>query len=443
MRVPALGFRYGPVVCLALPLIVLFPAVTRAADQKPPAAPEKRVAAATCVTGTASLLRREAPDKPWQLVKDNEEVFTGDELLGGIAGAVDSKNGAVRLIVVGDVDGRAPLPVLGTAFVLHEAKDVDLDFTLLRGRVRLINLKKASAAKVRFRVRDFVSEVTLTEPGTTLSAEIYGIWPRGVPFRKEPKAGEEPSLAWTLLAVKGEIDMKGPQRQFALKSPPGLAVMEGDTSADPEPSAAYLKELPAWAPEKLSDMANTERGKKIEAVILRWRKHAAEKGLEPALNGLLASNDPLERRFGILMLGATDNLQRLGDVLKETKHQDVWDAAIVAMRHWIGRGPGYDQRLYHGLIEKAKYPPREAEAVLELLHSFGDDELARPETYQVLISYLGSDRMSLRQLAYWHLYRLVPAGRKIGYDPMAPKAQRDAAIKEWRKLELPPKSGEK
>jgi hypothetical protein len=441
MRVPALGFRYGLVVCLALPLIVLFPAATRAADDKP-AAPEKRVAAATCVTGTASLLQREAPDKPWQLVKDREEVFTGDELLGGIAGAVDSKNGAVRLIVVGDVDGRAPLPVLETAFVLHEPKDVDLDFTLLRGRVRLINLKKSGPAKVKFRVRQFVGEATLTEPGTTLSAEIYGIWPRGVPFRKEPKAGEEPSLAWTLLAVKGEIDMKGPRRQFALKSPPGLAVMDGDTSTDPEPSAAYLKELPTWAPEKISDMANTERGKKVEAVILRWRKQAAEKGLGPSLDALLASDDPLDRRFGVLMLAAMDDLQRLGDVLKDTKHQDVWDAAIVAARHWIGRGPGQDQKLYKALLTR-QYSPREAEGFMELLHSFGDDELARPETYQVLISYLGSDRMSLRQLAYWHLYRLVPDGRKIGYDPMASKEQRDAAIKEWRKVEVPPKSREK
>ena len=140
------------------------------------------------------------------------------------------------------------------------------------------------------------------------------------------------------------------------------------------------------------------------------------------------------------MLGATDDLQRLGDVLRDTKHQDVWDAAIIAVRHWIGRGPGQDQRLYNGLIAR-KYSPREAKAMLELLHSFGDELLARPETYQMLINYLGSERTSLRELAYWHLSRLVPGGKALGYDPLAPKEQRDAAIKEWRKLELPPKSG--
>jgi hypothetical protein len=438
MLAPSLGSRPGLVLAGIL-LSLLVPGV-RAADDKP-AAPEKRVAVATCVTDTASLARREAPGKPWEIIKEGEEVFTGDELLGGIAAAVDSKDGAVRLIVVGDVDGRAPLPVLETVFVLHEPKDADLSATLDRGRIRLVNLKKAGAAKVKVRACQKDVEVTLTEPGATVSLEVYGRWPRGVPFRKEPKPGEEPVQAWTVVAIKGEIDIKAPQREYRLKSPPGLAVLEGDSAQDSPPAAAFLQELPAWAPEHISDLSSTELGKKKEAVILRWRKSAAEKGMGPALDALLASDDPLERRFGILMLGATDDLQRLGEVLQQTKHQDVWDAAIIAVRHWIGRGPGMDQRLYKGLMEKGKYSPREAEAMLELLHSFGDEDLARPETYQVLINYLGSERTSLRELAYWHLSRLVPAGKAFGYDPLAPKEQRDAAIKAWRKLELPPKSG--
>jgi hypothetical protein len=437
MRVPCLGLRSGLVASLALLLTAPVLPAARAADDKPGNAPEKRVAAGTCVTATASLLRREGPGKPWQVVKEGEEVFTGDELLGGIAAAVDSKDGAVRLVVVGDVDGRAPLPVLETVFVLHEPKDANLDVTLERGRIRLINLKKDGAAKVNLRVRQAEVEITLTEPGATVSLELYGRWPRGVPFRKDPKPGEEPVQAWTVVAIKGEVEIKGPRAERRLKAPPGLAVLEGDSSQDTPPSAAFLKELPAWAPEHISDMGSTELGKKKEAVILRWRKQAAEKGLGPAMDALLASDDPLERRFGVLMLGATDDLQRLGDLLRETKHQDVWDAAIIAVRHWIGRGPGQDQKLYNRLIER-KYSPREAEGFLELLHSFGDEELTRPETYQMLINYLGSERTSLRELTYWHLYRLAPAGRKFGYDPLAPKEQRDAAIKEWRKLELPP-----
>jgi hypothetical protein len=435
MRLPSLRSWPGGIVCLLAALIALPVPAARSADDKPGA--EKRVAAATCVTGTGSLLRREGPDKPWQLVKDGEQIFTGDEVMGGVDGAVDSLDGAVRLIVVGDVDGRAPLPVLETAYVLHAPGDADLSLTLLRGRIRLINLKKSGAARVKVRVHGTDAEVTLNEPGATLSMEIYGRWPRGVPYRKEPKAGEEPAIAFTLIAIKGEIDLKGPRRQITLKAPPGLAMLDGDTLADQEPAAAYLQELPAWAPEHLSDMGSTELGKKKLERMAEFRKLATDRGLSAALDQFLASDDPLRRRYAVLLLVAMDDLPRLADVLRATTHQDVWDTAIIALRNWIGRGPGQDQKLYAGLIEKGKFTPREAEATMELLHSFGSEDLRRPETYQMLINYLGSERPTVRQLAYWHLYRLMPAGRSIGYDPMAPKEKRDAAIKEWRKLPLP------
>jgi hypothetical protein len=426
---------------LALPLLAL---PVRAGADKPAPPPEKRVVAGTCVTDTGSLLRREAPGKPWQIVKENEKVYTGDLLLGGHDGAVDSLNGAVRAIIVGDVDGRSPLPVIETAFVLHEAKDVDLDLSLERGRIRLINLKTEGAAKVRIRVHDRGGEVTLTEPGATLSVEIYGRWPRGVPFRKEPKEGEAPAVLFNLLAINGQMDLKSPRWQLKLKAPPGHALVEGDTLDDREPAVVFLKELPPWAPERLADLGTSESGKKLLATRARFRQLALEKGISAATDEMLHSDDIAARHFAILVLVATDDLERLGDVLKTTTHQDVWETAIVALRNWIGRGPGQDQKLYHGLIEKAKVPPREAESILELLHSFGDEELTHPAVYQALINYLGSDRTSLRELAYWHLQRLVPAGRKIGYDPLASKEKRDAAIKAWHKLvppgELPPRS---
>jgi hypothetical protein len=425
---------------LVLPLLALS---ARAADDKPAAAPP-RGPAAVCVSDTASLLRREG-DKPWQVVKEHEELMTGDLYIGGNAAAVDSKDGGVRLIVVGDLDAISPLAILESAFVLNPAKDVDLDVTVERGRIRLLNLKKEGPAKVRVHVRQRNVEVTLNEPGATLSVEIYGRWPRGVAFSKEPRPGEQPAILFTVLAIKGDIDLQGPNRHLQLRSPPGPALLEGDSLGDPEPAVAFLKELPPWAPERLADLGHSERGQKVQAIVAAWRKDAAEKGFAQAVEDLLHSDDPMARRLGIILLAATDNHDRIGELLKTTTHQDVWDTTIIVMRNWIGRGPGQDQKLYQVLVEKNKIPPKEAEGILQLLHSFGDEELSHPEIYEVLINYLGSERTSLRQLAYWHLQRLVPAGRKIAYEPLAPKEKRDAAVKEWRKLippgQMPPKSG--
>jgi hypothetical protein len=431
------GPRPRLLIWLALPLLAL-PA--RAADKAEP-----RVVAGTAVTETATLLRREAPDKPWQVVKEGEELFTGDEIMGGAAGALDTKDGAVRLIVVGDVDLTSPIPILETAFVLHEAKGANLDFSFERGRVRLINLKKDGAAHVRLRVREKQFEFTLADPGTTVSLELFSRWPRGVPFTKEPKPGQEPAQLWSVVVVKGTIHLKGATRQLTLQAPPGPALLMGDSLGNPEPAVETLKELPPWCPEHLSDLGTTERGKKILALAARWRKQAIEKGVAEATAGYLHSDDPLERRLAVLWLAATDNLEQLGEVLRNTKHQDVWDAGILALRNWIGRDAGQDQKLYKGLTDRVKLTPAEAAGVLDLLHTFGNEDLSRPETYQVLINYLGSERVSLRELAHWHLQRLVPGGDKIGYEPLAPKEQRDAAIKEWRKLvpagQLPPKRG--
>jgi hypothetical protein len=136
-------------------------------------------------------------------------------------------------------------------------------------------------------------------------------------------------------------------------------------------------------------------------------------------------------------MGAMDNLRGLAMVLAASKHPDTWDHGVRALRHWIGRGPGQDQKLYDALIKEGKFSELEAETVLQLLHSFGEDQLTKPELYEVLIDFLEHDRLAIRGLAHWHLYRLVPDGRKIEYNPIAPKEDRHQAVEQWRKL-VPP-----
>ena len=78
--------------------------------------------------------------------------------------------------------------------------------------------------------------------------------------------------------------------------------------------------------------------------------------------------------------------------------------------------------------------PAHAAIALELLHSFGDDDLAKAETYEVLIAYLRHDRPAIRELAAWQLYRLVPAGKDIPYDPTGSREDQEQAYKAWKKV---------
>ena len=110
----------------------------------------------------------------------------------------------------------------------------------------------------------------------------------------------------------------------------------------------------------------------------------------------------------------------------------------------MGRGPGQDQILYDGLIQVGKHKPVHAETIMQLLHGFGDADLAHAETYQTLIDFLDHDLLGIRALAYWHLSRLVPSGRELGYNPLDAKDARAAAIKKWRDLvpagKVPPRA---
>jgi hypothetical protein len=398
---------------------------------------------AKSTTEAATWLRRlpldKVLDKDWQIVKPKDNLHPGEMLLAGNEAALESNNGAVRLAVMGDMCCSLAMPVLETAVVLLPSGEFDLEFAFLRGRIELTNLKTKGAAKVRIRGPGESCEIVLEEPGTKVALEIFGRWPRGTSFHKVPKPGEHPSITAHLLVIKGEADVKGPNNHFSLKAPPGPALLEVDDLGESEVTVKHLDKLPAWA----TDEGNTERSKLVKATLAKFRKLAIAKSVPQALDELVNSEQEVERTTAVYLMGATDDLERLGQALTETKRVDVWNSGVLALRHWIGRAPGQDQKLYLALIAKGKFKPGEAETTVQLLHSFGDDDLAKPETYEFLIDTLDSDRLALRGLANWHLHRLVPAGRKLAFNPWGTKEERMASVEAWQKLippgKLPPK----
>ena len=91
------------------------------------------------------------------------------------------------------------------------------------------------------------------------------------------------------------------------------------------------------------------------------------------------------------------------------------------IRHWLGRCPGQDQKLYQTLTTARGYTAAQAKIVMQLLFGFYRGRAIQvPETYEVLIDYLAHEKPGIRNLAAWHQVRLVPQGKAI---PV--QAQRD------------------
>jgi hypothetical protein len=406
----------------------------KATADEPKAKATSRDGVATCVSETATILRRSPGEKTWQIVRRSQPLPAGGLLVGLPGAMLDSKNGSVRLALLADLDRLSPYPIRESAVELQNNANVDLAVTVDRGRVEFANRKKTGPATVRASVRKDTWDIRLNEPGARIALELYGSWPAGIPFSKEPDAKHQPTASLLFLVLQGHVTLKHADEEIALHAPPGPALLEWDSLTGQDESPQRLDQLPPWAAAAGKE---TPRVKMKKEAIERFRQAIVAKSIDGALDEFLNSDNELDRMLAIFAMAALDQLERLGKAAREAKHPDILENAVVALRHWIGRCPGQDQILYNGLIETAKYQPVHAETVVQLLHSFGEADLASPETYQTLIDYLDHQHLAIRELAYWHLYRLVRAGREIGYDPLGSKEAREAAIQQWRKL-LPP-----
>ncbi len=400
---------------------------------------EPRAAVAKSSAPAGTLLRRATPGKPWEVVEPKADVSSLDLLLALplSQASVESKNGAVRLLFWGNLPQVSAFPILESAVVLHEPKGADLDLSPQRGRVVLTNTRKEGSAKVHVRLPGTAWDLTLAEPGTEVALEMYGRWPRGVRFQADSQ--DRPTLELVLVVLKGGLTLSaGPTEFGGMAAPPGSAFFHWDSVDGNDGAPRKLIDLPPWTSKKLPE---TAEAKAAAAVLEQIAKQMQSKKPAAVMAGLAAQadaeKDPVKagilRRATVYGSASLDELGPVVDALAD-KHADVRDAAVQALRAWIGRGPGQDTKLYDFLQADKKFSKGQSATALDLLHSFGDDDLARPETYEALIAELRSARPAIRELAAWHLYRLVPAAKDIPYDPTGTDEDRQQAYKAWKKL---------
>jgi hypothetical protein len=180
----------------------------------------------------------------------------------------------------------------------------------------------------------------------------------------------------------------------------------------------------------------SERAAAIHKAVEKLRKRLAEKKELTSLRELLAEKDALARAVAVLSAGAADEIGPVIVALGNGEHAPAREAAVVQLRHWTAREPDHDAKLYKLLLAE-KYTANEAEIVMQLLHSYGERELRRPETYETLIDYLAGPKLAIRELGHWHLVRLVPRGKEIAFNAAADSAQLAKVQAAWRKL-IPP-----
>ena len=430
--------RVGGWLVLGLALLAASPAGAADRVTRPDPGLEPRVPVGRCLSAGGTLLAHERAGRAWETVGAKETVRSRDLLLAlpGTQASLETQPGSVRVKLWGNLPEESTFPGLESSAVLHDSRAFDLDLTLVTGRVVLSNKREKGEAKVWLRLPEEGWQLAL-DPGSEVALELYGRRPRGVPFRKEPGAQEGPTQVLVLVVLKGQLDLKTPSYEHSLSAPPGPAYFHWDNVGG-EAGPRRLDRLPPWADPKAPP---PEDARDVAEVVRAYRERLKDRGPSAALLDLLARGERetdkgrgrLTREFAVLGLAALDDVVRVAEALADERYADVRDTAVMALRHWIGKGRGHDRELYERLMTRQLgYTKGQAEILVQLLHSpFAANQ---PETYEVLLAYLRHGKLAIRELALWHLTRLAPAGRDIRYDPAGPEAERKKAAAEWDKV---------
>jgi hypothetical protein len=388
-------------------------------------------------TPPSVLLQRQGDRYAWARLRPDSRVYTANYLvsLPGYRSKVRLETG-VNLTLWGNVPEFSPFPpVLESTVMLNmPAQGVDLDFTLDRGRVHLSSDKEVGKAQVRVRFHHEVWDLTLPDAKTEVVLELWGLYPRDVPFSKEP--GGKGPLACLGLFTKGQASLKIGNRDYTLPNASQFIW----TNTNPEPVGPDIlpeARLPAWWTNTIDP---TNRPAVADAMLALQDFHTQlsdkpDSVVDTILIQVRESDYAPHRALGILFLAALDAVPFLVEGLENPRHPEVRGAAAFALRQWMSRNGDHDRELYRLLYEQRGYPREKAEIIMRLLHSVSEAESTRPETFATLINYLNHDNLAIRHLAHWHLTLLVPeAAKKISYDPAADTEKRQEMVAQWKKL---------
>ena len=360
-------------------------------------------------------------------------------------GAVLISNG-VEVELLADLSGNDPMPVATSGLkVLKPSKpDIDFEFTIEPGRIDLENKKASGSAKVRvISPAGNSHDIELVNPGSRCTIESYGRFMPGTRFdpNATPETAARPIGRGALVVIKGEVNFSDHDSFLRMHEAPGRAMLTIDGSLGHEPVPTYLEKAPAWVFEDPKDPAVIKK----QALINDLEAKLADKGdLEAVIDAYASSDDNTKRIVAVYLASAVDDIGRVFLTVALSKNPDVTDEAIVAIRHWLGSGPGRDRKFYEALIKGSPemvakttglvgkpFSEPQAIALIDLFFGFSDEQKVQPGTYKYLLKMLSNEKAAIRALASWYLNHMVPEGMRFGFNPTGSDEARNAAIKLW------------
>ena len=228
-----------------------------------------------------------------------------------------------------------------------------------------------------------------------------------------------------------------------------LFVARGSVNASVGKPGGRLLTAPAWLPLTVSMRQRMElAGEDVPILpVPEWldlendrmspaqRRYASrfEKELDPevpihlSVPAVVQSQVPDLATLAVKCLAVTRHPEQLVESLARTDFTEARDAASQAIRQWLARDQKNGQALRKALA--VNFPEDQVDPIYRLLWGYDETDAQNEATSRILVDWLMHDSEVIRQLAYFHIYRLT--GQRHDYRPNLPVEQRRVAMKRW------------
>jgi hypothetical protein len=401
------------------------------------------------VASNALLLQKKDQDHWVRLLRGKEQAKISSKWplmsLPGYKSNIVLDTGA-RLTLWGNIPEQYPIS-FESVVELHVPDKMDLDLTLQRGRIQISNPgDQPLKARIRFDnpaspKKGEIWDITLLDKGTEVVVMLLTDMPPGEPFYPDRDNTQRmgPVTDVVALATAGKATLKRDLNAAVDLTPPNDGSMYHWNSRQGPQAVPMAKGLPPWLTPATGVDAKIKSGflKALEVLNNDLLSQSVDASLKRAI---FESSDFFKSRLAVRCAAAVDDIQRLKDTLAEQKDREVrWEAKEMLQR-WISYKANNEYELFDML--QPGFDKGEAAIFLQLLRYFTPQQRQDPVTYQALIGYLGSRKVPIREVAYYHLWYLVPAGHGIPHNLNAPEAQVRDEVAQWQKLipegSLPP-----
>ncbi|MBX3443159.1 MAG: hypothetical protein KF774_12205 [Planctomyces sp.] len=307
-----------------------------------------------------------------------------------------------------------------------------MELEIDRGRVGFLRPSDGLAGPltVGVTVGGMRSAIDLKQPETRCGVYVERPQPQGLPLVETPAAdeppAEDPTLEYvppaptgTLFVVAGAVDVRrGPEDVIASEAAPEWTEWTNPSSTQ----FIALGTLPVWLdPTARVPMTTRNFSRNYEP------EFALDQPIQMSIPPVLRDRRAHMARLAAQTLALTDDVENLVLALSND-HEEARLAAIVSLREWLPRQLENDDRLREAASRV--FRGEDAAVAVELLWGKSDADVRSEAAAQQLLAWMGSDNVAIRELAFFQVHRLT--GKDLGYRPVNPLAQREAALERWR-----------